>query len=155
MPEIWLKYGATDVVLDIKFDNLSSQVSSSFQALPEDQLRAQVESIPLTDNMLLVAMTPSRAVSKVILMIAESARAKGFGLTVDVPARIAATVRASLTAMPGGEAVSINRAEYQSISERLSKFQSSVLVSLSRKKWQRRMGQGGTTCRPQVKSWGR
>jgi hypothetical protein len=129
MPEIWLKYGPTDVVLDIKFDNLSSQVSSSFQTLPEDQVRAQVESIPLTDNMLVLALSPSKSVSKVILMIAESAKAKGFGVTVDVPARIAATVRTSLTAMPGGEALSINRAEYQSISERLSKFQSSVIVS--------------------------
>jgi hypothetical protein len=129
MPEIWLRYGVTDVVLDIKFDNLSSQVSSNFPTMPDDQLRAQIESIQLTDNMLVLALSPSKAVSKVVLMIAELARAKGFGVTVDVPAKMAATLRASLTAMPGGEAVPINRAEYQSILERLSKFQSSVIVS--------------------------
>src|SRR5688572_12376012 len=112
MPEIWLRYGPTDVVLDIKFDNLASQISSNFQALPEDQVKAAVDSVPLTDNMLVMVLSPSKSASKVVLMLAEAARAKGIAISVDVPAKMAGSVRTSLTTLPGGEAVSINRADY-------------------------------------------
>ena len=129
MPEIWLKYGPTDVVLDIKFDNLSSQISSSFQPMPEEQLKAAVDALPVTDNMLVMSLSSSKAASKAVLMLAESARAKGFGVTVDVPARIAGAMRTNLTALAGGEVVLINRAEYQSFQDRAGRFQSTIVVS--------------------------
>jgi hypothetical protein len=129
MPEIWLKYGTTDVVLDIKFDNLASQISANFQNLAEDQVKAALDTVPLIDNMLVVAMSPSKAVSRAILILVEGARAKGFSVSVDVPARMAGTLRTNLTALAGGEIVPINRADYHSLQERMSKFQSSVVVS--------------------------
>ena len=129
MPEIWLKYGTTDVVLDIKFDNLASQVSSTFQALPEDQVKAAFDGVPLTDNMLLMVLSPSKAAAKGALMLVEAARAKGFGITIDVPAKMAGTLRTNLTALAGGEVISINRSDYQSAHERISKFQSTVTLS--------------------------
>ena len=129
MPEIWLKYGTTDVVLDIKFDNLASQVSSTFQALPEDQVKAAFDGVPLTDNMLLMVLSPSKAAAKGALMLVEAARAKGFGITIDVPAKMAGTLRTNLTALAGGEVISINRSDYQSAQERISKFQSTVTLS--------------------------
>lgn len=97
--------------------------------MPEDQLKAAVDSIPLTDNMLIIALFPSKAISKIVLMLAEAARAKGFGVTVDVPAKAASTLRTNLTALTGGEGIAINRAEYQSLQERIAKFQSSVTIS--------------------------
>jgi hypothetical protein len=129
MPEIWLKYGTTDIVLDIKFDNLASQVSSTFQPLPEDQVKAAVEGVPLTDNMLLMVLSPSKAAAKGALMLVEAARAKGFGITIDVPAKMAGTLRTNLTALAGGEVISINRADYHSAQERTGKFQSTVTLS--------------------------
>ncbi len=129
MPEIWLKYGATDVVLDIKFENLSSQISSTFQPLPDDQVKAAIDSVPLVENMLLIALSPSRSAARAIIMMAEAARAKGFGVSVDVPPEIAVALRTNLTALAGGEAVAINRAEYQSLPDRIKKFQGTVLVS--------------------------
>lgn len=129
MPEIWLRYGTTDVVLDIKFDNLASQISANFQNLPEDQVRAAIDGVPLTDNMLVMALSPSKAVSRAVLMLVEAARAKGLSVSVDVPARMAGTLRTNLTALAGGEIVSINRADYHSLQERMSKFQSSAVVS--------------------------
>ncbi len=130
MPEIWLRYGTTDVVLDIKFENLSSQISSSFQALPEEEIRAAIASVPLTDNMLVLALSGSKAAAKAAIMLAEAARAKGFNFTIDVPAKVAGALRASLAALTGGsETVSINRIDYQSLQDRISKFQSTVIVS--------------------------
>jgi len=130
MPEIWLRYGTTDVVLDIRFENLSSQISSSFQQLPEEEISAAIAGIPLTDNMLVIALSGSKAAAKATIMLAEAARAKSFNFTIDVPAKIAGALRASLSSIAGGsETVSINRIDYQSLQDRMAKFQSTVIVS--------------------------
>ena len=129
MPEIWLKYGTTDVVLDIKFDNLASQVSSPIKPVPEEQVRAALEGVPLADNMLVTALSPSKSVSRAVIMLAEAARAKGFGMTIDVPAKVAGSVRAQLTSLPGGEAIPINRVDHYHFHDRAGKFSSAVTVS--------------------------
>jgi hypothetical protein len=129
MPEIWLRYGTTDVVLDIRFENLASQVSSSFALMSEEQARAAYETVPATDNMLLVALSPSRAAARAVNAIAGSARAKGLNITVDVPARFAGSVRSNLASLSPDAPVSINRIDYQSLEERAKKFQGTVFVS--------------------------
>jgi hypothetical protein len=126
MPEIWLRYGTTDVVLDIRFENLANQISASFPTLPEEEIKAAVAGVPLTDNMLILALSGSKAAGKTIAMLGEEARAKGFNFTVDVPQRAAGALRASLA---GNETISINRIDYQSLQDRMSKFQSTVMVS--------------------------
>jgi len=126
MPEIWLRYGTTDVVLDIRFENLANQISASFQAMPDEEVSAAVAGAPLTDNMLLVALSGSTAAGRVIAMLAEQARAKGLNFTVDVPQRLAGALRVSLA---GNETISINRIGYQSLEERMAKFQNTVLIS--------------------------
>ncbi len=133
MPEIWLKYGSTDVVLDIRFENLASQVSSGLQALPDEQVSAELGAVPVTDSMLVLALSSSRASARAVNAISESAKAKGLSsVTVDVPARFAGALRASLASLnpdPQAQAVSVNRIDYHSLAERMSKFQSMVIVS--------------------------
>lgn len=130
MPEIWLRYGSTDVVLDIKFENLSSQISSSFTSMNDEQITAVVESVPLTDNMLILALSGSKAAARILTMLVEATRKKGFNFTVDVPQKVASTLRASLAAIAGGsEMVSINRIDYQLLQERMNKFQSTIIIS--------------------------
>jgi hypothetical protein len=127
MPEIWLRYGSTDVVLDIRFENLANQISAGFPALPEEEIRsAAVAGVPLTDNMLILALSGSKAAGKVIAMLGEEARAKNFNFTVDVPQKAARALRAGLA---GNETISINRIDYHSLQERMAKFQSTVIVS--------------------------
>jgi hypothetical protein len=139
MPEIWLRYGGTDVVLDIRFENLSSQVSSTFSAMPDEQVKAALDSIPIIDNsnnsMLLLALSSSRATARVISSIFESVKTKGISadttITVDVPARVASTLRTNLVALsPNPEAApSINRIDYHSLEERVKKFHSVIVIS--------------------------
>ncbi|HXV45167.1 MAG TPA: hypothetical protein VD736_00660 [Nitrososphaera sp.] len=126
MPEIWLRYGSTDVVLDIRFENLANQISAGFPALPEEEIRAEIAGVPLTDNMLVLALSGSKAAGRAVPMLGEEARAKGFNFTVDVPQRAAGALRASLA---GNDTVSINRIDYQSLQDRMGKFQSTVIVS--------------------------
>ncbi len=127
MPEIWLRYGTSDVVLDIRFENLSNQISSTFQALPEQEVKtAIISSVPLTDKTLFLALSGSKAAAKIIMMLVGELRTKGFSFTIDVPHKIAGILRANLA---GNETIPINRIDYQSLNERLAKFQSTVVVS--------------------------
>ena len=127
MPEIWLRYGTTDVVLDIKFENLASQISSTFQMPLEQDLKTAITSgVPLTDRMLFLGLSSSKAAAKIIMMLAEEAHTRGFSFTIDVPHKIASSLRANLT---GIETISINRINYQSLNERMAKFQSTIIVS--------------------------
>jgi len=127
MPEIWLRYGTSDVVFDIKFENLSNQISSSFQALPEQEVKtAIISNVPLTDKTLFLALSGSKAAAKIIMMLVEELRANGLSFTIDVPHKIAGTLRANLA---GNETIPINRIDYQSLNERLTKFQNTVVVS--------------------------
>jgi len=126
MPEIWLRYGTTDVVLDIRFENLADQISANFPALSEEEIRTAIAGVPLADNMLLLALSGSKAAGRAIAMLAVQAREKGFNVTVDVPHRMAGALRASLA---GNETISINRIDYQSLQERMGKFQNTVVVS--------------------------
>ena len=128
MPEIWLRYGSTDVVLDIRFENLANQISATFPVMPDDQVSAALAAVPLTDdNILMVALSGSKATAKIITMLAEQARAKGLNFTVDVPHRFAGALRTNLA---GNETISINRIDYQqSLRERMSKFQKTITIS--------------------------
>jgi hypothetical protein len=133
MPEIWLKYGSTDVVLDIRFENLASQVSSNLQAMPDEQVNVELGAVPVTDSVLVLSLSSSKAAAKAVNAIFESAKAKGFAnVTVDVPARLAGSMRANLAALnpdPQAQTISINRIDYHSLTERISKFQSTIIVS--------------------------
>jgi hypothetical protein len=126
MPEIWLRYGSTDVVLDIRFENLANQISATFQLLQDEEIRTAVDGVPLTDNMLIIALSGSRAAGRIIAMLADHSRAKGFSFTVDVLQRVADALRASL---PSNGTISINRIDYQSLQDRMGKFRSAVFIS--------------------------
>src|SRR3712207_4369621 len=94
--------------------------------LEQDLKTAITSGVPLTDKMLFLGLSGSKAAAKVIMMLAEEAHAKGFSFTIDVPHKIASSLRANLT---GVETISINRINYQSLNERMAKFQSTIIVS--------------------------
>jgi hypothetical protein len=129
MPEIWLRYGTTDVVLDIKFENLANHISSTFQ-VPQEQEQdiktALTSGVALTDKMLFLGLSGSKAAAKIIMMLAEEAGTRGLSFTIDVPSKIASTLRSNLS---GIETISINRISYQSLNERMAKFQNTIIVS--------------------------
>ena len=130
MPEIWLRYGTTEVVLDIKFENLSSQISSTFEAMSDEQITSTFGSIPLSDNMLVLVLSGSNAAARVVVRLAEAAQRKSFNFTIDVPQKMAGALRANLAAIANGsETISLNRIDYKSLHERMNRFQSTVIVS--------------------------
>jgi hypothetical protein len=131
VPEIWLRYGATDVVLDIRFENLASHVSSNFPVMAEEQVKEALSGVRVDGSTLVLALSSSRAAAQVVNAMAEGARAKGSAATVDVPARLAGALRSNLALVAGQQAepVPINRVDYSSLAERAAGFQNTVVVS--------------------------
>ena len=66
MPEIWLNYGITDVVLDIKAENLEQKIDSDAKIMEDTAINEKIGSIDLTTPMELVVLHNSKAVQKVI-----------------------------------------------------------------------------------------
>ena len=69
MPEIWLSYGPTDVVLDIKAENLEKQIGSSGVTLTDSEISLKLQTIDLTKPTELVIMDSTKAVQKIISIL--------------------------------------------------------------------------------------
>jgi len=66
MPEIWLNYGITDVVLDIRAENLDQKIDSEGTTLDDSAINEKLSSIDLSKPMDLVVLHNSRSIQKII-----------------------------------------------------------------------------------------
>ena len=48
MPEIWLNYGSTDVVLDIKAENLEQKIDVDGETLSDTEIKSKLESLDIS-----------------------------------------------------------------------------------------------------------
>lgn len=76
MPEIWLSYGPTDVVLDIRAENLDKKIESEGTNLTDLEISSKLEQIDLTKPTELVILEYSKAVQKVISVLLEKCNQK-------------------------------------------------------------------------------
>lgn len=94
MPELWLKYGQTSVVLDIKYENLQAHIypAPSVDFLPEQRIEDELANIDISDNTIIVVLSVSKAVLDLVDQISQRAVLKGYD-------RIAFTSRTDLLKM--------------------------------------------------------
>lgn len=78
MPEIWLNYGKTDIVLDIRAENLDQQIHSQGNALDDAQLGEKLDSLDFSKPVELVVLNTSKSVQKTISTIFEKCEQKSF-----------------------------------------------------------------------------
>jgi hypothetical protein len=78
MPEIWLKYGPTDIALDINFGNLLAEVSPDLPLLSDEDITTKLSDIPMSNNMLIFALSRSNPVERVIEILRHLINSKGF-----------------------------------------------------------------------------
>jgi hypothetical protein len=89
MPEIWLKYGPTDIALDIKFGNLLAEVSPDLPLISDEDIRATLGDMPMSNNMLILALSRSKPVQRVIQILRDVIESRGFeGVDVDASPKI-------------------------------------------------------------------
>ena len=66
MPEIWLNYGITDVVLDIKAENLEQKIDSDGKILDDQAITEKLNTLDLSKPMELVVLHNSKSILKII-----------------------------------------------------------------------------------------
>ncbi len=66
MPEIWLNYGITDVVLDIRAENLEQTIDSEGKILEDSAINEKLNSLDLSKPMELVVLHNSKSIQKII-----------------------------------------------------------------------------------------
>ena len=69
MPEIWLNYGITDVVLDIKAENLEQKIDSDGEILNDLEINEKLNTLDFSKPMELVVLHNSKAIQKIISSI--------------------------------------------------------------------------------------
>ena len=66
MPEIWLNYGITDVVLDIRAENLEQKINSEGKTLEDSAINEKLGTLDLSKPMELVVLHNSKSIQKII-----------------------------------------------------------------------------------------
>ncbi len=66
MPEIWLNYGITDVVLDIRAENLEQKIDSEGKVLDDSAINERLNALDLSKPMELVVLHNSKSIQKII-----------------------------------------------------------------------------------------
>ena len=66
MPEIWLNYGITDVVLDIKAENLEQKIDSEGNILDDSKIAEKLDTLDLSKPIELVVLHNSQSIQKII-----------------------------------------------------------------------------------------
>jgi hypothetical protein len=69
MPEIWLNYGETEVVLDIKAENLEQKLAVEGKTLSDSDIKSKLESLDLSKPTELVILNTSESVKKILSYI--------------------------------------------------------------------------------------
>ncbi|MDE1724824.1 MAG: transcriptional regulator [Thaumarchaeota archaeon] len=76
MPEIWLSYGPTDVVLDVKAENLEKQVVSGGIPLSDSGIVSKLESLDMSKPTEFVILEHSKNTQKIISFLVETCAKK-------------------------------------------------------------------------------
>ena len=71
MPEIWLNYGPTDVVLDIKAENLEQKIDVDGKTLTDPEIKSKLESLDISKPTEFVVLNASESVRKTLSIILE------------------------------------------------------------------------------------
>jgi len=71
MPEIWLNYGSTDVVLDIKAENLEEKIDAGGKTLSDSEIKSKLESLDISKPTEFVVLNTSESVRKTLSILFE------------------------------------------------------------------------------------
>jgi hypothetical protein len=127
MPELWFKYGTTDVVLNIKYENLLKHVTASnFTLLSEEEIKRRLSDIVLTEDTLIFALSDTKSVATLVTMLVHMARAKGIAnIAVAIMPRIQLVLKNNLA----DKTILTNRIDYQSFHTKIKHHHHVVFIS--------------------------
>ena len=141
MPELWLKYGQTSVVVDIKYENLLAHIYPRPPAdyLAEQQIEDELSNMDVTDNTIIVVLSVSQAVINLVDQIVQRAVLKNHACVAFAScANLLKTLRNSLRRQP----YPVHEATDGSLSSLLAKYKN--VLCISQAKYDPLFGYGGT-----------
>lgn len=127
MPELWFKYGITDVVLNIRYENLLKHITaSSFALLSEDQIKSCLNDVALTQDTMIFALSDTKSVAMVIDILVQLARAQGIpSIRVGVLPRIQRVLKSNLA----DKTILINQVDQDSFHSKIKHHRQVIFVS--------------------------
>jgi hypothetical protein len=126
MPEIWLKYGGTHLVLDIKFENLLKHISSNLDLLNDEQVRGKLSGVALMECTLILATDGSKSVARVIDTILDLNRSIDMSkVSIQTFSKYAEALRANIS----NKGCPIERIGSESFDVMTKKFQKILIIS--------------------------
>ena len=129
MPEIWLRYGTTDIPLDIRFENLNKNLEPTSSHLQDEQVQDKLQGIPLKDSCLFIVLSSSELTRRFLSWIIDSATNKRFnkiGIMTLPKLKDFIDIRNEKYA-----ATTLNASDILSLNETMTKFQTTFFLSHS------------------------
>lgn len=127
MPEIWLGYGDSEVILDIKYENILDNNKPDFLLLDNASLNAELENkIQLKNSTLILTFTPFLQMIPILRHINEKTKKiemKSFEintLSKNIPFKIKRKL--------SDYGISINRIEYNEILNKMKSFEKTIVL---------------------------
>lgn len=88
MPEIWLRYGTTDIALDIRFENLHKEITPQVFPLQEDQINYKLQDVPVKHNTLIIVFSCTLATKRVLSSLIDKATNNGANGRIMFPPKL-------------------------------------------------------------------
>jgi hypothetical protein len=128
MPEIWLRYGTTDIALDIRFENLYKEITPQVFPLQEDQINYKLQDVPVKDNTLIIVFSCTSATKRVLSSLIDKATNNGANGRIMSPPKLKESINV------GNEkwiSNSLRCEDFGTLKETMDKFDQTLFVTHS------------------------
>ncbi|MER5174504.1 MAG: hypothetical protein ABJB76_10920 [Candidatus Nitrosocosmicus sp.] len=127
MPEIWLGYGDSEVILDIKYENILDNNKSEFLLLDYESLNSELEKkIQLKNSTLIITFNPFLQMIPILKYITEiSKRYEIENLEIST---LSKNIPQKIKRILNDSGISINRIEYNEILNKSKNFEKTIIL---------------------------
>ena len=128
MPEIWLRYGTTDIALDIRFENLHKEITPQVFPLQEDQINYKLQDVPVKHNTLIIVFSCTLATKRVLSSLIDKATNNGANGRIMFPPKLKESINV------GNEkwiSNSLRCEDFGTLKETMDKFDQTLFVTHS------------------------
>ncbi len=127
MPEIWLGYGDSEVILDIKYENIFYNNRAEFQLLDNELLNIELEkSIQLKKNILVLNFNPFVQMIPILRYITQ--KSKETDANILEINTLSKNIPLKFKKIMNEEGLTINKIEKQNIMEKIKEFEQTIVV---------------------------
>src|SRR6478609_8614543 len=127
MPEIWLGYGDSEVILDIKYENILDNNKAEFLLLDNESLNLELEDkIQLKNSTLILTFTPFLQMIPILKYIKE--KSNRFELNNIEFSTLSKNIPFKIKKILNDNGITINRIENNEVLNVMKRFEKTILL---------------------------